>query len=241
MSRPLNRSTGKRLPPPAARHSASLARSDRQRTAPGKRARGGQANLELPFSPPEDWHEPRTPRPKRKDPYAFKIVVQPAGKGYQHVLTPAEIRSRLRQLPPQFVELIEVVQLSRMTRKKERFPCYGMQWGNTLYLYPIEENRIEVHGRPPKPNQITEAAMFGGQWVQHARNEWKLQWSEPALKDFYLNNILIHELGHLVDQRNNGYVDRERYAEWFALHYGYKQSLRLEPKLRQRAVQRQHG
>ena len=24
-------------------------------------------------------------------------------------------------------------------------------------------------------------------------------WSELAVRDFYLNNILIHELGHLVD------------------------------------------
>ena len=44
------------------------------------------------------------------------------------------------------------------------------------------------------------------------------------MRDYYLNNILIHELGHLVDSRNTGYVDRERYAEWFAVEYGYKQS-----------------
>ncbi len=38
---------------------------------------------------------------------------------------------------------------------------------------------------------------------------------------FYLNNILIHELGHLLDERNSTYIDRERYAEWFAVDYGY--------------------
>ncbi len=42
-----------------------------------------------------------------------------------------------------------------------------------------------------------------------------------AIKDFYLNNILIHELGHLLDERNTSYTDRERYAEWFAIKYGY--------------------
>jgi hypothetical protein len=50
---------------------------------------------------------------------------------------------------------------------------------------------------------------------------WTLSWSEQAAQDFYLNNILIHELGHLVDDRNTSYVDRERYAEWFAIEYGY--------------------
>jgi hypothetical protein len=228
------------MPPAAARHSASLARSERQRTAPGKRARGGQPNLELPYSPPEDWHEPGKVRPAR-DPYAFRIVVQPAGEGYHHVLTPAEVRSRLRQLPPHFVAPLEVVQLSRMTRKKERFPCYGMQWGSTIYLYPIESDLVETHGRPPKPNQVTEADMYGGQWVLESDGQWRLRWTDDALKDFYLNNILMHELGHLLDNRNTGYRDRERYAEWFALHYGYKQSLRLEPRVQERATRRQHG
>ena len=52
---------------------------------------------------------------------------------------------------------------------------------------------------------------------------WKSRWkrSEQAIRDFYLNNILIHELGHLLDERNSSYTDRERYAEWFAIHYGY--------------------
>lgn len=30
---------------------------------------------------------------------------------------------------------LQVVQLSRMTRKKKTYPCYGMQWGRALYLY----------------------------------------------------------------------------------------------------------
>ncbi|MCE9554869.1 MAG: hypothetical protein K8T91_16055 [Planctomycetes bacterium] len=231
---------GKRMPPAAARHSASLKGSQRQRTVPGKRARGGQPNLELPYSPPEDWHEPKD-KPTRRDPYGFRIAVQPPGEGYQHVLTPAEIRSRLRLLPPHYVAPLEVVQLSRMTRKKERFPCYGMQWGSTLYLYPIETTLIESHCRPPKPNQVTEAAMYGGNWVEGANGRWTLHWTDAALKDFYLNNILMHELGHLLDERNTGYRDRERYAEWFALHYGYKQSLRLEPSVRERVQRRLHG
>ena len=68
--------------------------------------------------------------------------------------------------------------------------------------------------------------MYGGQWIQASAGLWKLVWSEESIRDFYLNNILIHELGHLVDSRNSRYVDRERYAEWFALEYGYKASRR---------------
>ena len=48
-----------------------------------------------------------------------------------------------------------------------------------------------------------------------------MQWTKETIEDFYLNNILIHELGHLLDDRNTSYTDRERYAEWFAIEYGY--------------------
>ena len=80
--------------------------------------------------------------------------------------------------------------------------------------------------------------MYGGQWRHQAPDVWKLVWTEESVKDFYLNNILVHELGHLVDTRNTSYLDRERYAEWFALHYGYKSSRRLAPI--DRTVGRRH-
>jgi hypothetical protein len=112
-----------------------------------------------------------------------------------------------------------------------------MQWGSTIYLYPIEENRIETFSRPPRPAQVIEARMYGGRWVQRGR-EWQLVWSEEAIRDYYLNNILVHELGHLVDDRNTGYQDRERYAEWFAIAHGYRPTrAAYQPK----KVTRRHG
>lgn len=181
----------------------------------GKRARGGQTNERLPFVPPEDWHEPR------EDGRPYRFVVQPPGEGFRHVLTPEEVRQRLGQLPSCFVESLEVIQFSRMTRKKQSFPCYGMQWGSTLYLYPIEVGLVEEYHHPPKPNQVNEANMYGGRWEHVGGDTWRLAWTEEAIKDFYLNNILIHELGHLLDNRNSRSIDRERYAEWFAVQYGY--------------------
>ena len=121
-----------------------------------------------------------------------------------------------------FVRDLEVVQLSRMTRKKRTMPLYGMQWGRALYLYPIEESLVEDYPGPPTPAQLTEARMYGGSWRPASGRRWQLIWTEAAAKDFYLNNILIHELGHLLDTRNTRTVERERYAEWFAVEYGYR-------------------
>jgi hypothetical protein len=169
-----------------------------------------------PFCPPERWHEP-VGRER------IEIVTEPAGKGYMHPVTPAEVAARIEQLPTRFREPLEVVQLSRMTRKRSRMPLYGLQWGSTVYLYPIESSLVETYTRPPLPSQQVEARMFGGKWFE-SDGLWHLEWTLPAVKDFYLNNILIHEIGHVNDTRNQNSDDRERFAEWFAIEYGYRAS-----------------
>lgn len=168
------------------------------------------------FNAPEVWHEPT-------DSDEVRFVVQEPGSRYVHAVSVDEIADRLEQMPEQLLAGLEVVQLSRITRKRALFPCYGMQWGCAVYLYPIESSFVETYIRPPKPRQVIEARMYGGQWSQDG-NEWKLTWSEKSAKDFYLNNILIHEIGHVHDTWNNNFEARERYANWFADEYGYRAS-----------------
>ena len=217
---------------------SNVPRRGRHKSALSQRTRGVERNVRAPFAPPEDWHEPRDAARDR-----YRVVVQEPGTGYRHVVTPDEIRQRLAEFPARVTEFLDVIQLSRMTRKKQSFPCYGLQWGTALYLYPIEEELVEYYCRPPLPAQYNEARMFGGRWVQNG-DDWRLIWTEAAIKDFYLNNILIHELGHLLDDRNSSYIDRERFAEWFAIEHGYKRSnARFEKSrgARQRVRRRHHA
>jgi hypothetical protein len=181
-----------------------------------RRPQAGVQNLCEPFAPPEDWHEPRG------DGQSYRVIVQSPGPGYVHVVTPEQVRERLSCVRQEFLKGLEVVQLSRMTRKKQSFPCYGMQWGPTLYLYPLEDTLEEWFTAPPRPEVVNEARMYGGQWDEPSPGAWRLSWTPAAIQDFYLNNILIHELGHLVDDRNTKYGDRERFAEWFAIEHGYR-------------------
>lgn len=216
------------------RNALARARSSRGGQPLSKRGRGQNLCVCQPYSPPEDWYEPSDePTP------GYQFVVQPPGEGFRHVVTPSEIRQRLDVLPKHFLAPLEFIQLSRMTRKKCTFPCYGMQWGTTLYLYPLEESLVECFFDPPKPLLVNETRMYGARWIIEEPGVWKLVWSERAAKDYYLNNILIHELGHLLDERNTSYQERERYAEWFAVHYGYRPS-RPPRKRGRRRVRRHH-
>ncbi len=94
----------------------------------------------------------------------------------------------------------------------------------TIGIKSLEESLEEIFYSPPRPEVTNEARMYGGCWDEPSTGVWRLTWSRSAIEDFYLNNILIHELGHLLDDRNSSYTDRERYAEWFAIRYGYQTS-----------------
>jgi hypothetical protein len=219
----------------AKRRSEAMCAQMKHRNQPkSRRANVGYQTTMQPFSPPEDWYETT----EKGD--GYRIVVQNPGEGFRHIVTPQDIRNRLAQVPQHFLRDLEVVQLSQMTRKKQSFPCYGMQWGTTLYLYPLEEGLVEQFGSPPKPNLKMEAEMYGGRWDEVEPGVWTLTWTKKAIRDFYLNNILIHELGHLVDNRNSSYGDRERYAEWFAVEYGYRRTGGREGRQPQSRVRRRH-
>jgi hypothetical protein len=192
----------------------------------GKGARGLEP-LRCPFLPPEDWHEPGSGRRGA----TFRIVVHDPGPGYRHAATASEVRQRVLALPPRFYRALEVIQLSRMTRKKRTLPCYGMQWGTALYLYPVEESLVEDFTRPPLAAERQEAEMYGGRWEQVKGGRWRLVWTPATIRDFYLNNILLHELGHLIDDRNRSYIDRERFANWFAIEYGYRMRAPFERRV----------
>src|SRR5947208_10798000 len=156
--------------PARARNNA--VRSGRKFVTLGKRARISSATLRGPYLPPEQWYEPRQQLAGQ-----FAVVVQPAGHGYRHVVTEDDVRRRLAQLPEWMVKPLQVVQLSQMTHKKRRSPCYGMQWGSTIYLYPIEDTLVESFVQPPKPAQRIEASMYGARWVNE-RGSWQLVWTE---------------------------------------------------------------
>ena len=83
--------------------------------------------------------------------------------------------------------------------------------------------------------------MYGGKWAQESADSWTLTWTEETIRDFYLNNILIHELGHLLDLRNSRTIDRERYAEWFAIQYGYRPTRQQRAAAHQAAAEREQA
>eukprot|EP00534_Pseudo-nitzschia_fraudulenta_P013247 CAMPEP_0201202088 /NCGR_PEP_ID=MMETSP0851-20130426/164295_1 /ASSEMBLY_ACC=CAM_ASM_000631 /TAXON_ID=183588 /ORGANISM="Pseudo-nitzschia fraudulenta, Strain WWA7" /LENGTH=121 /DNA_ID=CAMNT_0047489885 /DNA_START=57 /DNA_END=419 /DNA_ORIENTATION=- len=105
---------------------AKVASRDFRLPTQASRRRGGESGRTAEcggyFVPPEDWHEPTGNTGSN-----YKFIYQAPGEGFVHILTEEEIRSRLQELPEWMIEGLEVVQLSKLTKKKLSFPCYGMQ------------------------------------------------------------------------------------------------------------------
>lgn len=205
-----------------ARQASTGRVSERRRVTTGRpveafRQRGSDTSQRSNhFYAQDQWYEPT-------DSDVIQLYRRDPGAGYFHPVTLEEVADRIEQLPAKYRQNIEVIELARMTRKRSLFPCYGLQWGPNVYLYPIEESLVETYTRPPRPEQMIEAKMYGGVWTQDGKL-WTLSWTEHALRDFYLNNVLIHEIGHVNDTRNRNQNARERYADWFAIEYGYRAS-----------------
>ena len=205
----------------AARHGGVTTPRASARPASAHQHRGDGLAHGRAFDAPEVWHDPVSSDDLHD--HDLKIVSQPAGRGYIHPVSADDVRERVLQLPAEFQEKLDIVQFSRMTKKRRLFPCYGLQWGTAVYLYPIEESLEELYVRAPRPAQRIETEMYGGRWVQDG-NLWRLIWTETTIRDFYLNNVLIHEIGHINDDRNTSFRKREQFADWFAVEYGYRAS-----------------
>ena len=83
---------------------------------------------------------------------------------------------------------------------------YGSRSSTRGLLGVNHENHRAALCFPGNPKQLSrqqvevQMAAVGFSIVEIAKegNQWRLIWTLPAIKDYYLNNILIHELGHVL-------------------------------------------
>ena len=162
-------------------------------------------------------------RPEDSEKFPIFHIEHP-GRDLVHPVSPEEIRDRIFALPEgiqaRIRDEVHHICLPHVNVKQEISCCYGLHWGSSVYLYPVHKTGMEMYSNH-NPAALREAAKFGAKlrWLKEERM-WKCQWTQESIRNFYLENVLLHELGHAIDDRNNSSKEREAYANAFAQKYG---------------------
>lgn len=169
-----------------------------------------------------DWREPIERYYNEPEEGCRVIVERQQLIGWSHVVTPDHCRSVYHRLAKDLNGMPPVnIVLTAMTRKKAACNIYGLQWDHNVYLYPLRSDLTEHIGVKSRPHADQFQRACG--MVELDADTW--QWpSIEAARTFALESVLVHELGHVVDSRNGGVEDRERFAVGFEQQYGRRLS-----------------
>jgi len=135
-------------------------------------------------------------------------------EGYVYPCNIADIKKKLKEIPARYLVPIRSIRLCNQIKMNggTDAACYD---DGTINFYPVPEDRtVAVFKRKPKPSWEQERLQYGAYW-KHKDDCWELKWRPEDLKNYTLNHILPHEIGHLL-YSGFGPAKEERLAEAFA-------------------------
>ncbi len=145
-----------------------------------------------------------------------------------------EIKEFLNKLPKKQTENLTHIWLRKMTKKEYEKEgsvqgCFICGSGvNLIVLYPFPRDmKMKFGNKKPLKKIIKWYSIYEPELIEENGN-WQLVWTEEKIKRYYLEGLLLHEIGHKVDsvyQRywSNNYKERgEKFADNFAYYWGDK-------------------
>ncbi|OEH92354.1 hypothetical protein [Bacillus solimangrovi] len=158
------------------------------------------------------------------------IKTYKAKNGLIHPINEDDIRKVLHKIPSEFLMNLRAIYLCSGSEKQKnysnvRFGTYH-DYYKTIFLHPFPESKCIQYDKKPKPSISLEYERHGAIWYKEGKG-WNLQFDIHSLRSLYLKDVLIHEIGHHVenishDIKHKSYAQREKFADWFALEYGMK-------------------
>jgi hypothetical protein len=160
-------------------------------------------------------------------PLVRKIATHPS---FIMPVTASEVEAVLATIPDRFIESLNGVFLLGGTNKQlkaSRHMVYGMYRFPKIYLHAFPLRRLKtVYKTSPKPSNLIEIKRTGAQ-ITERNGECVVEFNQDSLRTFYLRDVLMHEIGHHVDRKNQNKKPlwkEEGFAEWFATEYGFRLS-----------------
>ncbi len=145
-------------------------------------------------------------------------------------VTAAEVRATTSLVPAEFLRGLQAIFLLAGTRKQLKGACgdlfsYGFYWADCVFLHPFPLQLLcSIYRHAPKPSDLLDYARVGAEITTESAGT-VVRFDRHSLKKLYLQDVLIHEIGHHVDRANLGHPkENEAYARWFATEYGFRRA-----------------
>lgn len=144
-----------------------------------------------------------------------------------------EIKSFLNKLPAEHTENLTHIWLRKMSNKE--YETEGSQQGcficgsgvNLIVLYPFPRDLKMKFGKTKPSNKTLKWYTAYEPELIYDKEEWCLQWTENNIKKYYLEGLLLHEIGHQIDSLYQRYWSKnyhkqksENFADNFAYYWG---------------------
>ncbi|RJP19156.1 MAG: hypothetical protein C4520_13275 [Candidatus Abyssobacteria bacterium SURF_5] len=167
----------------------------------------------------------------------IRFMEDPLPKGYVYPCTIEDIKQKLNSLAPEMLRNISTIHLCNQVKMNPGVDAHIYD-GSDIRIYPVPEKLRWYYGkRKPNPACAQERLEFGAYW-QTTDEGWFLCWDRDNLREYILNHILLHEIGHSLDTVYYGTSRGERFAEAFAHHVGKNQEIKRTAKKRKKRLRR---
>lgn len=133
------------------------------------------------------------------------FIIENTSRDFYFPVTIDEIKETLKKLPKEHTEYLTHIWLSKVKKSEYlkgevpqgEFICGSKVYLIKLYAVPID-NKMLFGQTKPTNKQLSFYKPYCSNLICD-KNGWYLQWTTESYKKYYLEKLLLHEIGHCVD------------------------------------------
>lgn len=156
------------------------------------------------------------------------VRIEPTSSDFIFAINKEELERALSIFPLKYTKGIKAILVPSGTKKEikvvKKQLWYGAYWDSCIFLFPFPKILMTQSYRKSPPKFFLQEYKKAGATITEENGLTTILFNKKALKQFYLCDVLLHEIGHHADlnlNRNNK-KKTEGFAEWFAREHREK-------------------
>lgn len=160
------------------------------------------------------------------------FMVENPSKDFYFPITPDDIKEVLKKLPNEHTRSLSYIWL-RKIKKRDYLndPLQGSfivgSGVHLIILYPFPIDNRMIFGKvKPLQKKVNYYKNYTTELQQDDKGYWYLQWAEDEIKKYYLENLLLYEIGNSIHSYYSIYWSKaadkkkEAFADSYAAFWG---------------------